>query len=339
MKKIISVVGPTATGKTSFALQIAFTALKNNNESTTHQYSGVDLISVDSRQVYKGLEILSGADVPQNFELLTSDLNDHTQNSKFPFFQHNKLSISLHGISIINLDQEWSVAHFKDFATKIILNSFKHNRLPILVGGTGLYHEHLFNLDKNLYVPPNNDLRTKAKNLTLIELQNWLEEVNSEKFSKLNNSDINNPRRLVRAIEISVGVPDVESEINLDESLPKDIKIEKIGMDLSLKEIEQKITLRVEERFNGGVIQEVKSLIKKCVAVGIDDHLKDLPVCSTLGVSDLCEFLNTTLSATECKEKWSLHEFQYAKRQLTWFKKQSDVIWLDAIQKNKYTCS
>jgi tRNA dimethylallyltransferase len=335
MKKIISVVGSTASGKTSLALKIASYILQPNpylkqnlNTECTNvldrlipneNFSGIDLISVDSRQVYKGLEVLSGADVPDNFKLVESESEFGIESS---IFKHTKLDICLHGVSIINFNQDWSVAHFKDFATKIIVNSFKNNRLPILVGGTGLYHEHLFKLDNNLYVPPNYELREKAKNLSLVDLQNWLEEVNSEKLKKMNNSDINNPRRLIRAIEISVGVPDLKEDVNFEELKHNEFEIEKFGIDLNLEKIEQKIKLRVDQRFNDGAVEEVKGLLKECA-------VKDLPVCSTLGVNDISEFLDSKTTQIQCKENWALHEFQYAKRQLTWFKKQIDIIWLD----------
>lgn len=315
MKKIISIVGPTASGKTSYALDAAHKVLQNNFKSYEN-YSGVDLISVDSRQVYKDLEILSGADIPENFELVVNESvvgSDKSELKLFKFFKHKDLEITLHGVSIINLDDEWSVAHFKDFATKIILNSFKNNRLPILVGGTGLYHKHLFQKDQNLYVPPNDELRAKANKMTLHELQAWLKKVNQVKLEKMNNSDINNPRRLIRAIEISLGTP----ELNNDLSLPDDVELETIVVGVELEKLKEKILARVKERFAQGALDEVKNLLKVC-------EQKDLPVCSTLGVGDIKNYLLGNTSKEDCINNWSLHEYQYSKRQLTWFKKQAE---------------
>lgn len=298
MKKIISVVGPTASGKTSFALDFAKKELEKNF------YTGIDLISVDSRQVYRGLEVLSGADVPKDFEVVELD-------GKFRFFKHKDLEITIKGVSILSLNDEWSVAHFKDFATEIILNSFKNNRLPILVGGTGLYHQYLFSTDKNLYVPPNQELRDKAENMSLPEIQNWLKELDLEKFNSMNNSDINNPRRLIRAIEISLGKPKLTGSKKLPTNL--EVKTMVIGLDMDLEEIQNRIFIRVQERYEQGAINEVKDLLRVCTK-------KDMPVCSTLGVSDINKFISGKFSKEECIKNWALHEFQYAKRQLTWFK-------------------
>lgn len=299
MKKIISVVGPTASGKTSYALKLAEEKLDSDD------YSGIDLISVDSRQVYRELEVLSGADIPDDFIKLDKD-------GFLPYFIHNKLNITLHGVGILNLEDEWSVAHFRDFATKIILSSFENNRLPILVGGTGLYHQHLFNKDENLYVPPNDELREKAKKMSIEDLQDWLKGVNAEKLESMNNSDINNPRRLIRAIEITLGQPEMKTQI----SLPEGIKVEKVFIDIDLDEAKEKILQRVKERFSSGAVEEVENLLEVCKE-------KDLPICSTLGVSDLSDYISGKIKKEDCIKNWALHEYQYAKRQLTWFKKQA----------------
>ena len=319
MQEIIAVVGPTASGKTGFALKIAQRFLTQHSKSN---YSGVDLISVDSRQIYQGLEILSGADVPDYFSRVPSNEVDN-----FAYYKHKTAPITLHGISIINFDQDWSVAHFKDFATQIICNSFRNNRLVILVGGTGLYHQHLFSTDSNLYIPPNQKVRAAAEEMSLGELQKWLETIHKEKFLSLNNSDKNNPRRLVRAIEIATGTSTDETA-----QLPENITVTTYGMQLSLAEVEQKIMQRVEQRFCTGVVSEAENLSKICL-------IKDLTVCSTLGLQELTDFIAGRIDAEQCKVNWALREYQYAKRQLTWFKRRTDIIWLDDLQKKQYTAN
>ena len=316
MNKIISVVGPTASGKTSFALGLAV----NHLSDTAHDYDGVDLISVDSRQVYKGIETLTGADIPEGFEEI------NTEKFQYNFFQNKEKTISLHGVSCISLEDDWSVAHFKNFAIDIVEIAWKKNRLPILVGGTGLYHQYLFSKDENLYIPPNSDLRKRAKTMSLEELQKWLESVDFDVFSGMNNSDRNNPRIIVRAIEKKLGSPVFSEVKNLDGLY----EITSYGMKLSLEELETKILQRVTQRFETGVFTEIKKINEVC-------GVKDSPVCSTLGVSDVNRYLNKEISKKECVKIWSLHEFQYAKRQLTWFAKQPDIIWLDCFEKKQYT--
>lgn len=315
MNKILAIVGPTASGKTAFALQIAKQVLLRD------KYTGIDLISVDSRQVYQGLETLSGADVPENFKRV-SDIR-----FKYSFFKMVDADIRLHGVSVLNLTDEWSVTHFKDFATQIVLDSFANKRLPILVGGTGLYHKHFFGRDKRLYIPPNKEIRTKANSMSLSELQHWLVKENYNKFNEMNNSDKNNPRRLIRAIEILLGEPKKQSQ----SILPEDILLTTIALKVNLDKTKEKIKLRVRNRFENGAVAEVKHLINE---VSKDN---DLPVFTSLGVVDILDFISGKVDKQVCIDNWSLHEFQYAKRQLTWFKKLPDVIWLDDLQKKQYT--
>lgn len=319
-QKILAVVGPTATGKTAFALQIASQALQK-----PHDYSGVDLISVDSRQVYRGLEILTGADIPENFSEVDSD---------FPYYKHNDLEIILHGVSMISVNQEWSVTHFKDFATQIILHAFENNRLPILVGGTGLYHQQLFSSDENLYIPPNEDVRRTAGKLSVDELSEWLFKVDPDALVQMTDSDVDNPRRLVRAIEKALWTKRYYAPKSTQENQYKnplsECEVVFFGMQLSLDTIQEKITQRVADRFEMGAVTEVNKLQR----IGENTNA---PVFSTLGVSEISEFLSGAITQEECEKKWALHEFQYAKRQITWFQKQENIIWLDELQKKQYT--
>lgn len=313
MNNLISVLGPTATGKTSFALTLAQQALKMN-------FSGVDIISADSRQVYQGLEVLSGADIPAGFKKKSENLDK----KQFPFFENEKISI--HGVSILKFDDDWSVAHFKNFAIEIINNSFKENRLPIIVGGTALYHDHIFNRDSSLYVEPNKEVREKASSMTVTDIQEWLKKLDSSKLASMNNSDINNKRRLVRAIEILLGKPEKKKILNL----PKNVNNLKICLSLGLEEIYQKIKDRVVERLKNNVVSEVKNLNMIC-------QNKNFPSCTSLGVSDINSFINQEIDEETCIKNWALHEFQYAKRQLVWLKKEQQIVWLDDLQKYSYT--
>lgn len=290
---IISIVGPTAVGKTSFALQAAEALI------TQKKYTGVDLISADSRQVYKGLEIVSGADLPEN---LPSE-------------------IRIHGVSMIAPDQEWSVSHFQQYAQPIINKSLANNRLSIIVGGTGLYHDRLFETDPQLHIGPNEEVRTKAKKMSVEKLQAWLHELNAEKLAEMNNSDRNNPRRLVRAIEIAVAT--------LNSKLPsfeKSANHTYVGLQDDLANIEHKIALRVTDRFEHGALEEVKGLVKK-----YSDW--SLPAFSATGVKEVASYLNKETSREECLKAWTLREFQYAKRQLTWYR-QKPVQWFEISKKD-----
>ncbi len=290
---VISIVGSTAVGKTAFALQAAQSVIERK------KYSGVDLISADSRQVYKGLEIVSGADLPEN---LSSE-------------------ISFHGVSIINPDEEWSVSHFQQYAQSIIDQSLANNRLPIIVGGTGLYHDRLFETDPQLHIDPNQETRAKAEAMSVEELQAWLEEIDSEKLEAMNNSDRNNPRRLVRAIEIILAEPN-----STPTSFSKKTNQTYVGLTDDLEKIEHKIALRVTERFEHGAVEEVQHLLGK-----YQDW--SLPAFSATGVKEIAAYVKKVISQEECLKAWTLREFQYAKRQITWWQNKP-VKWFDIGKKD-----
>ena len=309
---VASVVGPTATGKTKKALELADVVLANA------QYPGVDLISVDSRQVYQGLEVLTGADVPKEFALRPA-------RGCGTYFAQDDGSIRIFGISIIKPSDEWSVAHFRQMAREIIGKSWAENRLVILVGGTGLYYKHLFSDDPQLAVPPNPELRLTLEKLSIDSLQERLEKIDPEKLAQMNASDRVNKRRLIRAIEVECNTTTTcfdfapISAQHDDEIQFSNIQVKQIFLALPLAELQKKINLRVLERFEGGAIEEVRQLLELSLP-------SSAPVSSTLGVPEITQYIQNKFTANECQQLWTLHEYQYAKRQLTWWKKSSSDI-------------
>lgn len=290
---VIAIVGPTAVGKSAFSVTVAEKVLH------TQRVTGVDLISADSRQVYRGLEVLSGVDV------LTT-----------------QLPITLQGTSFLNPDQEWSVAHFQKYAHELITEAEQANRLPLLVGGTGLYVQQLSTTDPKLHIGPNAEVRERAETMELSELQTWLKEVDHTKWEQMNDSDRANPRRLVRAIEIAVAKPVVSDDVT---TAP--IAVKAIGLDAPFEVIEENILKRVKDRFAHGAVAEV-------------EHLMDfypnqrLPAFSATGVMPMVSFMNGLIDAETCMQLWWRQERQYAKRQLTWWKKRDDVVWFDVTEEN-----
>jgi len=304
MKSLVSIIGPTATGKTKLALLLA--------EKFSQNFACIDVISADSRQVYKGMEIGTGVDMPPDFKREVGE----------NFFQ--KGNERMHGVSFLRPDEEWSVTHFQKFAREVIENSWAQNGLPMLVGGTGLYHRHLFNDDPQLEIKPNEEVRKKAVTMSIAELQNWLQKVDATKWELMNNSDRQNPRRLVRAIEVALS----EKPRDEQKSQPPFTHIE-IGLTDSIEHISEKIRQRVEERLQNGVLAEVEKLIA--------DYPPEVwkgPAFSATGYKEIRQFLEGTLSREEMIELWTRREIQYAKRQLTWWKKDFKGQWFDVAEKD-----
>lgn len=327
-RPLLSIVGPTATGKTDLAFDVAQTALAGQPHPQLEltfplQPSGVDLISVDSRQVYQDLAITSGADIPADFQLATAK-NITFLGQPTRFFTNPTGTIHLFGVALLTPDQPWSVAHFQEYAHQVIEQSWNTNRLPILVGGTGLYHRHLFNPQLANQPVPDEKFRQSLANLTTAQLQEKLTQLNKSAFLALNHSDQANPRRLVRAIERammqqqlpqnqpnqSASTPH-RSSFAFFPALPTDHHTVFVSADLET--LQQRIAQRVAQRFGGGAVAEVAALLR--------NYSLAYPAQTATGVPEIAAFLRQEMSEQACLELWILHEFQYAKRQLTWWKK------------------
>lgn len=160
MNKLLIITGPTASGKTALGIELA------------KKFNG-EIISADSRQVYRGNDIETGKD------------------RSFPQW----------GIDIVDPGTDFSVSDFVKYATQVINDIQKRGKLPIVVGGSGQYIKELLNPSETLNIPPNQKLRKKLNTLTLEQLQLELMAIDRKKWESMNESDKKNPRRLVRAIE------------------------------------------------------------------------------------------------------------------------------------------
>lgn len=282
-----SLVGTTASGKTGFAMKLAQDAIDQD------KYSVVDIISADSRQVYKGMEIVSGADIPENLPA----------------------GVKLHGLAMIRPDEEWSLAHFQKLVLPILEKAKLENRLVLVVGGTGLYHENILNPEVEINVGPDEELRAKAEKMELSELQSLAKKANPQRFNQLNHSDVHNPRRLIRLIELA------NSDQQVDADKFQDYTQKYLGLKAYPNELEEKIRARVEDRFKNGAIAEVQLLMEQYSGWS-------LPAFTATGVQEIRQYLEKKITEEECLERWTTAEVQYAKRQLTWWKNKK-VSWFD----------
>jgi len=311
---LLSIVGPTATGKTQFALDLS--------NILAEEFHIFDVISADSRQVYQGMEIGTGADIPPHFQKQQYDPSS-VSNFVQPYFKRG--AVRIHGVSILKPNQEWSVAQFRDFTQNIMTSSWNGNGLPILVGGTGLYHQHIFTHDQKIEIPPNDAVRQHAERISLADLQRWLKETNAIKFESMNNSDRHNPRRLIRAIEIELASrtplrqQKVHMEIAADSSV---IQHCMIGLTDSMEHISQRIGERIKSRLGQGVLEEVQRLM-----TAYEETTWMEPAFSATGCKEVRAYLEDKISYQQMQELWQRREVQYAKRQLTWWKKQNTIHW------------
>jgi len=307
--QIISIVGATATGKTAAALELAEKLIAEKKAQK------VFLLSADSRQVYQSLENLTGADLPTDFVATTK--NDFS----YPYFENLQKNISLHGSSIIGTNEEWSVAHFKKLFTEI-KKALSEEDVLVVVGGTGFYQEQILQTAEDIFIPQNENLRKSLEKLSVEELQEKLESIAAKKLSIMNNSDINNPRRLIRAIEVAT----FKKSNSQKESVAEKKSLPTFYLEMSKDLREEKIKKRVVERFQTAK-EEVKQQLLK-------NEAKNSLAFSSTGFRELEKLLKKQIEEKECLELWQLAEIQYAKRQDTWWKKRSGLIKID-IEKTK----
>jgi len=280
---LICVVGPTAIGKTSLAIGLA------NAFST-------EIVSADSRQFYKEMSI--GTAVPSEGELASA---------KHHFIQN------------ISIFDDYSVGNFERDALICLDTIFANNATAILVGGSGLYIDAVVKgLDTFPEVPVN--IRTQL-NLELEEtgingLQKELKEKDPLYFEKV---DIQNPHRLVRALEIcrSSGKP-YSSFLNR-ESDKRNFKTIFIGLTAEREIIYTRINQRVDKMIEDGLLEEVKNLY---------DH-KNRNALQTVGFRELFDYMDGKLSKEEAISEIKKNTRRFAKRQTTWFKKNEAINWFD----------
>lgn len=298
-KKIVVVCGPTAIGKTSTGIELA---KKLNGE----------IISADSRQVYKGMDIGTGKDIPSNskFQILNSNSFD------IGCYEINHIPVWL--LDMATPDQQVTVADWIKGAETVLKLLEEKNKLPIIVGGTGFYIQGLIDGIDTLGIPPDKELRKKLNDWPLEKIQIKLKKIAPKVYQKLNRSDKHNPYRLIRKIEIAQA--DQQEKDQGFQGLDREVL--KIGLKAPKKVIYKKIDQRVEQRIEQGLLDEIKTLLDQ----GYD---WDDPGFNTFGYKEFEQFFKDQSPFGDIVRRWKNDEHGYARSQLIWFKRDNEINWFD----------
>ena len=290
---LITILGPTACGKTELAAKLA---AKLNAE----------IISADSRQVYRGMDIGTGKDL--------EDYMIHGQ------------QIPYHLIDIAEPGSKYNLYRYQQDFHKVYQDIVNRGRVPILCGGTGLYIEAVLKGYALSTVPQNPALRAEMQEKTIEQLTQILTDLKQKSGSNMHNTtDIDSHQRAIRAIEIETYNLDHATEIR---KLPAIHSIV-VGINIDREERRQKITKRLKQRLEGGMVDEIRGLLDRGIPA------EDL-IYYGLEYKYVTEHVIGKLSYEEMFRQLEIAIHQFAKRQMTWFRgmerRGTTIHWLDAKQ-------
>lgn len=292
--KVIVICGPTASGKTALSIELA---KKINGQ----------IVSCDSMQIYKDMTIGTAKPTPQEMQ-----------------------GIKHYLIDFVKPDERYSVADFKKDAKLSIKKIIEQGKMPIIVGGTGLYVDSLIYEIDYKQVELDEEYRAhleqRAKQEGLQTLYNEAKEIDPEAMEKISPND---QKRIIRVLEIfhATGQTKTEQEAKSRKEPEYDYRVFALNWDR--EKLYERINKRVDIMINQGLIEEVKMVSKK--------YNKFPTAMQGLGYKEVVDYLNGKYSKEEMIEKIKMETRRYAKRQLTWFRKNKQTIWLngeESIQNN-----
>lgn len=290
-KPLIVILGPTASGKTQMSLEIA-------------KELGGEIVSADSRQVYRGMDVGTDKVVKavgevrewKNGALLVQNIPHHL-------------------LDIIEPDEPFSLAQYKLRAEEAVDFIHSRKKIPFLVGGTMLYIDAVV---KNLIIPhdePNRELRAQLEKQSLDDLTKQLRELDPECAREI---DAKNPRRVVRALEYCLQTGGKFSQAR--QTGPVKYSSLLIGLDIPRKELYRRIDERIDSQVERGLVEETKRLA--------DQFGYDIPSMSALGYRQIGMYLRGECSLEEAVQRLKFDTHGYARRQLTWWRKQKKIEWI-----------
>ena len=275
--KVIAVVGPTASGKTKLAIELA------------HKLNG-EVVSADSRLVYKGFDIASAKPTMEERE-----------------------GIPHHLIDIVEPEFNYSAGNYVEDAKRAIEDILSRNKTPIVAGGTGLYFRVLLEHYDLPKVETDFELRTELEKRSKEDLLEELEKVDKTTYERVKDANL---RRIIRALELIKTLKKPLSEIQLKKEPEYDV--EWIMPEIPSREwLYDRINKRVDIMVEMGIIEETKNLIAKHGRIG--------NIVDTIGYKEILTYLDGQATLDSALDKLKQHSRNYAKRQLTWFRKNPNL--------------
>ena len=297
--KLIVILGPTASGKTKLAVQVA------------HQLNG-EVVSVDSRQVYRGMDIGTG-----------KDLDEYIVDGQL---------IRFHLINIVDAGEDYNIYRFQQDFNHIVADITARGRLPVVCGGTGLYLEAVLKGHAFTGIPINPSLRDELSAKTELELLTLFTQTTSA-YSTL--ADTSTRKRLIRAIEINQYLAQHPDKTPSPESSSSIYDYLVFGLDLPVDVRRQRITNRLHQRLRNGMIEEVERLL----AEGIPSEKL---IFYGLEYKFITQYLQGELNYQTMVSRLETAIHQFAKRQMTFFRKMERdgmlIHWLDGLQPTEIRC-
>jgi tRNA dimethylallyltransferase len=283
---VIAIVGPTAVGKSELALHLA-------------QYFALEIISADSRQVYRYMDI--GTNKPSPVE---------------------RAAVPHHVIDVVEPDEDFSLAMYHRLAIEALKAIQLKDKLPLLVGGSGLYVWSLIEGWKIPEVPPNQKLRhrleARAEHEDGKSLYRELQDIDPSAAAKISPTNI---RRVIRALEIYHATGQPPSQLQRKEAPGFSILV--IGLTQERSELYRKIDWRVDKMMKRGLVEEVEQLLKK-------DYSPSLPSMSGIGYKQIGQFLRGEMTLPEAIDKMKYETHRLARHQYAWFRlSDSRIRWFD----------
>jgi tRNA dimethylallyltransferase len=282
-KHLISIVGPTAIGKTALSIQLA-------------KHFNTEIISADSRQFYKEMSIGTAAPTPDELASTTHH------------FIHHK-----------SIEDDYNVGAFEKDAIQLLDELFLTKDIVIMVGGSGLYIDAVVKgLDDFPEIDSNirKSLSLQLESQGLKQLQNQLEVLDSVSYTSI---AIDNPHRVIRALEICIGTGQPFSSFLNKKKESRNFKTITIGLTADRATVYDRINRRVDIMMKEGLLEEVKGLMSK-------QHLNAL---NTVGYKELFNYLDDQCTLEFAVSEIKKNSRRFAKRQLTWFKKNDNINWFD----------